>query len=145
MSDLKNLTALVRLHKWRIDESTRNLAGLEGLAARFRHDIEDVGKRLAAEAPLAGESVESATSYSNFMRAELARRATLEQSLADLVSEITQAREKLSVAFRELKSYEITLGRKRQQVSRLNDRRQQSVLDEIGQVRHRARMTENSG
>lgn len=142
---MKNLSALVRLHKWRIDESTRNLADLEALAARFKREIEDVGKRLAAEAPLAGESVESATSYSNFMRAEIARRAILEQSVADLDGEIAQAREKLAAAFRELKSYEITLDRKRQQAGRLNDRRQQSVLDEIGQVRHRAATSENFG
>ncbi len=142
---MKSLTALVRLHKWRIDESTRGLADLEALAARFRRDIDDIGIRLAAEAPLAGVSVESATSYSNFMRVEIARRATLEQSLTDLDREITQAREQLAVAFRELKSYEITLDRKREQAARMNDRRQQSVLDEIGQVLHRARATQSFG
>ncbi len=142
---MKSLTALVRLHKWRIDESTRSLADLDALAARFRHEIDDIGKRLAAEAPLAGVSVESATSYSNFMRVEIARRTTLEQSLIDLDREITQARERLAAAFRELKSYEITLDRKREHAARMNDRRQQSILDEIGQVQHRARATERFG
>ena len=145
MNEMKNLTALVRLHKWRIDESTRGLADLEALAARFRQDIEGIGIRLATEAPLAAESVESAASYSNFMRAEMTRRATMEQSLVDLEVEISEAREKLAAAFRELKSYEITLDRKRQQAVRLNDRRQQSVLDEIGQVRHRAQTSEKFG
>ncbi len=136
---MKGLTALVRLHKWRIDESTRSLADLDSLAARFRHEIDGIDTRLAAEAPLAGVSLESATSYSNFMRVEIARRTTLEQSLIDLDREITQAREQLAAAFRELKSYEITLDRKRQHASRMNDRRQQAVLDEIGQVLHRAK------
>ncbi len=142
---MKSLIALVRLHKWRIDESTRSLADLDTLAVRFRHEIDDIGNRLAAEAPFAGDSVESATSYSNFMRVEIARRATLEQSLIDLDREITQAREQLAAAFRELKSYEITLARKREHAARMNDRRQQSILDEIGQVLHRTRATESFG
>ncbi len=142
---MKGLIALVRLHKWRIDESTRALADLNSLAARIRRDIDDIGIRLAVEAQLAGDSVESAVSYGNFMRVEIARRATLERSLIDLDREIAQAREQLAAAFRELKSYEITLDRKREHAARMNDRRQQSVLDEIGQVLHRARATESFG
>ncbi len=140
---MKGLTTLVRLHKWRIDESTRSLADLDALAARFRREIDDIDIRLAAEAPLAGDSVESATSYSNFMRVETARRTTLEQSLIDLDCEVIQAREQLAAAFRELKTYEITLSHKREHAARMNDRRQQSILDEMGQVLHRARATEN--
>ncbi len=142
---MKNLTALVRLHKWRIDESTRKLADLETLAAGFRRQIAGIVDQLAAEARLAGDSVESAASYSNFMQVETGRRRTLEHSLVDLDGEITQAREQLAAAFRELKSYEITLDRKREHAARMNDRRQQSVLDEIGQVLHRARATESFG
>ena len=97
------------------------------------------------EARHAGDSVESAASYSNFMRAEMTRRATMEHSLVDLGVEIREARAKLAAAFRELKSYEITLDRKRQQAARLSDRRQQSVLDEIGHIRHRAQTSENFG
>ena len=136
---MKSLIALVRLHKWRIDESTRKLADLDALATRFRQQITDIVDRLAAEARLAGDSVAAAASYSNFMQVETARRRTLEQSLADLDHEIARAREQLAAAFRELKSYEITLDRKRQHASRMNDRRQQAVLDEIGQVLHRAK------
>ena len=142
---MKGLVALVRLHKWRIDESTRTLADLNSLATRIRRDIDDIGIRLAVEGQLAGDSVESAVSYGNFMRVEIARRATLERSLIDLDREIAQAREQLAAAFRELKSYEITLDRKREHAARMNDRRQQSVLDEIGQVLHRARATESFG
>ena len=139
---MRNLATLVRLHKWRIDESARKLAGLDALAVQFRRQIADIGDRLAAEAPLAGVSVETAVSYGNFMRAEIERRATLAQSLADLEREITQARERLAAAFRELKSYEITLDRKREQAARMEDRRQQSILDEIGQTQHRTRTTQ---
>ncbi len=142
---MKGLIALVRQHKWRIDESTRNLADLDSLAVRIRRDIDDIGIRLAVEGHLAGDSVESAVSYGYFMRVEIARRANLKQSLIDLDREITQAREQLGAAFRELKSYEITLERKREHAARMNDRRQQSVLDEIGQVLHRARATESFG
>ncbi len=139
---MKNLTTLVRLHKWRIDESTRKLADLDSLATRFRGQIADIGDALAAEAPLAAASVESAASYSNFLQVEIGRRRTLEQSLVDLEREIVCAREQIAAAFRELKSYEITLERKRKHAARIQDRRQQSVLDEIGQTLHRARAGE---
>jgi flagellar export protein FliJ len=145
MNGMKNLSTLVRLHKWRIDEATRNLAGLETLAAGFRNDIEQIDIGLGTEARLAGDSVESAVSYSNFMRAEMTRRANLEQSLAELDGEIAEARENLAAAYRRLKSFEITLDRKRQQAARLSDRRQQTALDEIGQQRHRAQSAENFG
>ena len=101
---MKSLIALVRLHKWRIDESTRKLADLDALAARFRQQITDIADRLAAEARLAGDSVAAAASYSTFMQVETARRRTLELSLADLDHQIAQAREQLAAAFRELKS-----------------------------------------
>ncbi len=139
---MRNLATLVRLHQWRIDESTRKLPDLDALAAQFRRQIADIGDRLAAEAPLAGVSVETAGSYSNFMRAEIERRATLEQSVADLEREISQAREHLAAAFRELKSYQITLDRKRERAARIEARRQQSILDEIGQTQHRTRTTQ---
>lgn len=136
---MKNLAALVRLHKWRIEESTRKLAELEILAGRFRGQIVDIADALAREAAHAGDSVEAAASFSNYMQAENARRHTLERSLADLEQEIAGSREQLAAAYRELKSYEITLERKRADAARIRDRRQQAVLDEIGQILHRAR------
>ncbi len=136
---MKNLVTLVRLHKWRIDENTRKLADLESLAGQFHRQIADIGDRLSAEARLAGDSVESAASYSNFMQAETARRAALEQSLTDLEREIAAAREQIATAYRELKSYEIVVERKREHAKLKENRRQQSILDEIGQVVHRTR------
>ena len=136
---MKNLVTLVRLHKWRIDESTRKLGELEALANRFRGQIAGIADVLAREAELAGESVESAASYSNFMAVQMGRRRTLEQSIGDLGHEIAEAREQLAAAFRELKSYEITLERKRGHAARARDRREQATLDEIGQILHRAR------
>jgi len=139
---MKNLATLVRLHKWRIDESTRKLADLDSLATRFHGQIADIGDGLAAEAPFAADSVESAASYSNFLQVEIARRRTLEHSLVDLEQEIVCAREQIAAAYRELKTYEITLERKRKQAKRIQDRRQQSVLDEVGKTLHRTRASE---
>lgn len=139
---MKNLVTLVRLHKWRIDESTRKLADLDSLATRFHGQITDIGDALAAEAPLASASVESAASYSNFLQVELARKRTLEHSLVDLEQEIVSAREQIAAAYRELKAYEITLERKRAHAKRKQDRRQQSILDEIGRTLHRTRANE---
>jgi flagellar export protein FliJ len=139
---MKSLDALVRLHKWRIDEGTRKLAELELLATQMQGQIEHIDERLAAESQLAGESIEAATSYSSFMRVEIGRRRTLELSLVDLGAEIAEAREALAVAFRELKTYEITLERKREQAALQRSRRQQSALDEIGLIQHRARSGE---
>jgi len=131
---MKNLATLVRLHKWRIDESTRKLADLDSLATRLRGQITDIGDGLAAEAPLAAASVESAASYSSFLQVEIGRRRTLEHSLVDLEQEIVRAREQIAAAYSELKAYEITLERKRKHATRMRDRRQQSLLDEIGQT-----------
>jgi len=139
---MKNLATLVRLHKWRIDESTRKLADLESLATRFHGQIADIGDALAAEAPLAAASVESAASYSSFLQVEIGRRRTLEHSLVDLEQEIVRAREQIAAAYSELKAYEITLERKRKHATRMRDRRQQSLLDEIGQTLHRTRAGE---
>lgn len=139
---MKNLATLVRLHKWRIDESTRKLADLDSLATRLRGQITDIGDGLAAEAPLAAASVESAASYSSFLQVEIGRRRTLEHSLVDLEQEIVRAREQIAAAYSELKAYEITLERKRKHATRMRDRRQQSLLDEIGQTLHRTRAGE---
>ena len=49
------------------------------------------------------------------------------------------AREQIATAYRELKSYEIVVERKREHAKLKENRRQQSILDEIGQVVHRTR------
>ncbi len=135
---MKSLSTLIRLHKWKLNEEQRTLADLIGLSDDMRGQLGHIEQDLKTEGALVGESVDVARSYSAFLRSQLDRRRRIEASIAELGREIAVVEERVSSAFRQLKTYEISLERRHRNAALEQGRRDQSSLDEIALNMHRA-------
>ena len=134
---MKGLAALIRVHRFQVEERRKKLAGLQSLRHELQDKIAGLEQALVDEGAERGDSVEAARSYSGYLRAELDRRRRMEATIAELGGEIAAAEDEVAQAFRELKSYEITLERRSQERLLRRRRREQQLLDEIGATIHR--------
>jgi len=128
---VKTLDNLVRLHDWQVDEKRRALAALEQLGRDLRVRVTRLDAELAAERRVAAEAPPGSVNFPAYAAAIGARRAVLEQSIADVDRQVEEAREEVSQAFRELKKYEHVRAGKKQRIRVLALRRAQTVLDEV--------------
>jgi flagellar export protein FliJ len=136
---VKGLDGLIRLHKWRLDEKRQVLAELERLAARLRQEMTDLEREVAEEQKVASASPEAMATYGQYANAVFARRTKLSQSQAEVEQRMRAALDEVTLAFRELKKYELVKARRERSAQELEKRQQQAVLDELGLVLHRRR------
>lgn len=136
---MRGLAGLIRLHRWKLDERRKKLADMETLAVELRAQLVRLDETLKAEAELSATSLDAARSFSAYMAAETERRSRLTATIAELERELAAARDEVAQAFRELKTYEITLENRRNQKASRERRRQQAVLDEVGRNIFRGR------
>ena len=136
---MKGLDALIRLHRWRLDEKRRELADLQRLEDQFLDDARQLEAEVAAEQEFAKSSDSGAFSYGGFAVGVIERRKRIEASIAEVRRRIEDKRGEVAEAFRELKRYEITQAEraKRQRIDA--DRRTQASLDEMSLVQHMRR------
>jgi flagellar FliJ protein len=134
---MKGLNTLIRLHKWRVDEARRKLAGLEGLGEDVRHRMSALDSEAEVERGVASASFESRRYFDGFARVVLERRARLDRTLSDLLAEIELAREDAAAAFRELKKYELVEARRSAVERAALEQWQQRQLDDMGIERFR--------
>lgn len=136
---MKGLEGLIRLHKWRLDEKRQILAELERLAARLRQETADLEREVAEEQKVAAASPEVMATYGQYANAVIARRATLNQSLGEVEQRMRVALDEVTLAFRELKKFELVKARRDRTAKEHDKRQQQAVLDELGLALHRRR------
>ena len=129
---MKGLPALIRLHKWRLDEKRQVLAELERLASRLRQEQIDLELEVTDEQEVAANSPEAMAAYGPYATAVIARRARLHQSLVEVEQRMHGALEDVTLAFRELKKYELVNARRDRVALDQEKRQQQAVLDELG-------------
>jgi len=128
---VSTMESLIRLHRWQVDERRRHVAELEGLAERLREDLGHLAEEQRGEAAAAAASLEAKFGYAGYIRQVMERQRTLEQSLADLETQIAQARDALAQAFEELKRYETAAAnRERLRLQRIK-RREGIELDAL--------------
>ena len=104
---MSTLESLIRLHRWQVDERRRQVAELEALALKLRHELTRLGEEQAAEQAAASASFLARHVYPGYIRRALDRQKTLEQSLAETEAQTVAARDALAEAFQELKRYEV--------------------------------------
>lgn len=126
------LDSLVRLHRWQLDEHRRQLADLDALAAKLRHEEQRLGEEQKLEQATAAASLEAASAYGGYARQLIERRHKIEQSIVSVEQEIAAAREALAEAYQEMKRYEIAAANRAAQRRRRLNQIEQHVLDEVG-------------
>lgn len=137
---MKGLPGLIRLNQWKVDEQRRKVTelemfaeGLTGEVADLQSQIEREGRNVAATT----DDVEASRAYSAFLKGALARREKLQGSIADLHQKISDAKDDLADAYRELKSYEVAQANRDRREAQKQALRERLSLDEVGLGMHR--------
>ncbi len=132
----KGLKTLIRLSKFTVDEKRRTLTALQNREDQVLAEIEAAEQQLRHEQQIARDDPGAGMFFGRFLGAWKDRRTAMEQALAAVRQQIEQARDELSEAFRELKTYEVTQANREKREREELDRKEQVFLDEIGQNTH---------
>ena len=129
---MKGLPTLIRVRQWELEEKRRKLADLEGLAAQLDEAIARLDDEVKMEQSIVQASHEVNFAYAPYAAAAIERRRTLRASLEDVRQQILGAAEEVTIAYQELKKYEVAQDNRRRRARVETNRREQIVLDEIG-------------
>jgi len=129
----KDIRSLIRLHDWEVDEKRRALGDLLGTASALEARAQQLEDDLVVEQKAASESpAEAGMYYGNFAEACIARREEFAKSIAEVETQILEAREILAEVYRELKKYEVVQANRDAAETAETARRDQIMLDELG-------------
>ena len=137
---MKHFESQIRLHKWNVDEAQRRLAELLRLEDRLRDDLQRLDAEQTAEQATAAGSLEASMTYGAYAEQLVERRHKLNRSIAEVVEQVTQAREALKDAFAELKKFELAAEAAEERVRKRRGQREQTLQDEVGIGIYRRRM-----
>ena len=126
---MKGLKTLIRMHRLKMEGQQRQLADLEGASNVFRSQIEAMAENIRRESEIAERNPDSAFTVGGFVQATLARRGTLEDSLAEIELQVNELRDKVATAFRDIKRFELIMDRREQSARREAGRRERKVED----------------
>ena len=130
---MSKLDSLIRLHERTLDEARRELGRAEAAVASAAAAIDALEAEIKAEQAAAGADLTGQFGYANYARQAIARRAELHTAHQQAEVAREQVREKVAVAFAELKKFEITAERRAALAQQEENRRLQGELDEIAQ------------
>ena len=134
---MSKLDSLIRLHERTLDEARRELGRAEAAVASAAAAIDALEAESKAEQAAAGADLTGQFGYANYARQAIARRAELHTAHQQAEVAREQVREKVAVAFAELKKFEITAERRAALAQQEENRRLQGELDEIAQQQDR--------
>ena len=134
---MSKLDSLIRLHERTLDEARRELGRAEAAVASAAAAIDALEAEIKAEQAAAGADLTGQFGYANYARQAIARRAELHAAYQQAEFAREQVREKVAVAFAELKKFEITAERRAALAQQEENRRLQGELDEIAQQQDR--------
>ena len=129
----EGIETLIRLNDWNVDQKRRKLGDLQRLIEGFEAELKKLEQDLLNEQAAATAAPnEGGFVYGYYADRVIERRAIIQISIQQLEKDTDEAREALSVAYRELKKFETALeSRKLRQELELA-RKDQLDLDEVG-------------
>jgi len=134
---MKGIVAMVRVHKWKLEERSRVLQELERLRQKLQQAAAQLEAELVAEQNQARGGGLANLTYGGYAQAVIQRREHIGKSLAEVAVETEQARKDVAAAFQELKKYELTLANREKQKKQKEAKVERTTLDELGIAVHR--------
>lgn len=141
---MADLTGVIRLRRFQLDEKRQVLVELQRLAAELVGEQARLVQSIEAEqdAALSVADPSAAFTFGTFVQSVLERRKRLEQSQAQTEAQIEGATEQVREAFNELKKFEQTEAQRRAREFQRRARQENLQLDEIGIEGFRRRSAE---
>jgi flagellar export protein FliJ len=134
---MKGITAMVRVHKWKLEERSRVLQELERLRQKLQQAAAQLEAELVVEQNQARGGGLANLTYGGYAQAVIQRRDHIAKSLAEVAAETEQARKDVAAAFQELKKYELALANREKQKKQKEAKVERATLDELGIAAHR--------
>src|SRR5579871_5444206 len=133
---MKRGDTLIRLRRFRVDETKRRMATLDGMKADAERKLSDLEDSVTRERLRAGDSDIGRLAFPSFLRSIETRRENLRATLKEIEREFTAAQLDLTNAFQDLKSLEVATEQQAKRLAEMQARRQQARLDEMALVQH---------
>lgn len=140
----QDLTPLIRLRRWEIDEKRRKLADLFRQAEDLQSSIalleaEQAAQALACDHLVAAGQVTATRTYGAFIEHCREKRARLDAETYRVEQLIRAAQDDLADSFQDLKTIEISQENREKRAATELDRKTGLELDEMGLDLHRRR------
>jgi flagellar export protein FliJ len=133
---MKRADTLLRLKRFRVDEMKRRLATLDAMKSDLDHKLSDLEDSVTREKQRANDSDIGRLAFPSFLRSIEIRRENLRATLKEIERERALAQTDLTDAFQDLKSLEFATEQQAKRLAEIEQRRNQSRLDEMALVRH---------
>jgi septation ring formation regulator EzrA len=133
---MKSREALVRLHRFRVDEIRKRLKSLDDMRGDLTKKMSDLETMMQEEQRRAAHSDLGRLAYPSFARSVQARRENIQRTLSEVERQAAQVTEELQAAYRELKKHEIAADNEQVRDRVEYARQVQSELDDIALGRH---------
>jgi flagellar FliJ protein len=128
---MKSREALIRLHRFRVDEIRKRLKSLDDMRADLRKKMSDLETMVAEEQRRAAHSDLGRLAFPTFARSVQARRENIQRTVDEVDRQAATVTEELQGAYRELKKHEIAADNEQARDRVEYARQVQSELDEI--------------
>ncbi len=104
---MKSREALVRLHRFRVEEIRRRLQSLDGMRGDLAKKMSDLETMVQEEQRRSINSDLGRLAFPSFARSIQARRENIQRTIDEVEKQASTVSEELQAAYRELKKYEI--------------------------------------
>jgi len=132
---MRNMDALIRLARFKVDELQRQQAAIDEARGGLRKQLERLHDAVPEEQVAANAQKDGFMAYGSYAQAVIQRRQNIEKSLADVDAQAEALRERMEAAFGELKKYEMIEAREAAKRAEKEARRQQAELDDLAGMR----------
>ena len=133
---MKRRDTLLRLKRFKVDELKRRLATLDEMKADLDKKLSDLDDTVAREKLRANDSDIGRLAFPSFLQSIDVRRKNIRNTMKDLERERAQVQDDMTVAFQDLKSFEVAEEERVRRAEEAESRAGQTRLDEMAIVRH---------
>ncbi len=138
MANNDDLATLIRLRKFEVDERQRAMAVLLRQEEAVLAGINAITREKEAEAAFMSDAgIWEGSTFTAYLQHWQTRRAQFNEALGYVRTQIEEARDELSEAYRRLKTFEITQEQRDEAEGLEKSRLEQIELDEMGLELHR--------
>ncbi len=133
---MKGLTTLIKLSKRTLDELRRKMTALENQKAQLEQAIINLKLEVEMEMATAAKRPEMGAFFGGFTKRMKQREFDLRAEIAKIEKQMEVLAEEITIAYAELKKYEIALENAQAREREKMARRETELLDEIAGQQH---------
>ena len=141
----RGLRALIRLHRFELDQKRRQIADAEAARADIVAKRQNLLNEVERERAIAIELSEMLPMYGPYAQEAVRRRGRMDEQIAAAEQVVLARQEEARESFREVKKYELTDARLAKLAAEEEARRDRIELDEIALNMHRLKDTSEQG